>query len=79
MIGTISAFYYALLTHRAFQLHAWGELPGFEVSTACPSMLLAGCANPAGMSSCHWPCNGFDSGEHHSAAQIAQPGISNVE
>lgn len=29
-VGTISVFYYALLTNRAFQINTYGELPGFE-------------------------------------------------
>ena len=29
-VGTISVFFYALLTSRAFQINTYGELPGFE-------------------------------------------------
>lgn len=34
VLGTVGAFFYALLTRRAFQLEAWGDLPGFEVCDA---------------------------------------------
>lgn len=32
LLGTTSAFYYALLTRRAFQVQTFGEVPSFEVN-----------------------------------------------
>lgn len=38
LVGAISAFYYALLTDRAFQISTYGELPGFELVLDAPNI-----------------------------------------